>query len=79
MSLNGNVKSIRELTFRAVATNGEIQKGELLYYYLNTFDQRGNKITDNKYNPDGKMDKKYEYSYDSAGNRLEQRQWRGGC
>ena len=53
-NLNGIVTSIRELTYRAVSTNGEIQKGEMLYCYLNTFDQRGNKITDNKYNPDGK-------------------------
>ncbi|MEI6132802.1 MAG: caspase family protein [Bacillota bacterium] len=39
------------------------------------FSKQGNKIVDFKYDPDGKISKKYEYKYDTIGRRIEQNQY----
>ena len=59
LNLNGNVKSIREFSYKVFEKFGDIQKGEAGLSYYNIFSNKGNKIEDNRYNPDGSLDKKY--------------------
>jgi nitrous oxidase accessory protein NosD len=75
LNLNGNIKSIREFSYKAIEKLGDIQKGKAGFFYYNFFSNKGNKIEDNRYNPDGSLVKKYIYKYNSKGNRIEENQF----
>ena len=75
LSLNGNVKIIRERSYQAVEKDGKVEKGELEFSYYNSFNKEGNKVDDIRYTPEGTPDKKYVYSYDTLGRRTEQDQF----
>ncbi len=69
LNLRGQVKSIRESSYPAKENKGEIQLGEMSHYYINTFNEKGNKAEDIQFKPDGTPMKKYVYQYDTLGRR----------
>jgi hypothetical protein len=71
LNLNGNIKSIREFSYKAIEKLGDIQKGKAGFFYYNFFSNKGNKIEDNSYISDGSLIKKFTYKYDDKGNRIE--------
>lgn len=75
LNLNGAVKSIRETSYPAREVKGEVQMGDMEYYYINSFDKRGNKTEDIQFKPDGSQMKKYVYQYDTTGKRTVRLQY----
>ena len=72
--LKGKVKSIREIPYEAVEKFGEVVKGDALGFGKNlqiTFNEKGNKLEENWFNPDGRLDFKWTYKYDDKGNKIE--------
>lgn len=76
LKLNGKVKSIREIPYKAVEKFGEVAKGDALDIIGEnlqiTFNEKGNKLEENWFNPDGRLFSKYTYKYDDKGNKLEE-------
>lgn len=75
--LKGKVKSIREIPYEAVEKFGEVVKGDALGFGKNlqiTFNEKGNKLEENSFNPDGSLYYKatYKYTYDQQGNWTQQ-------
>ena len=73
--LKGKVKSIREIPYEAVEKFGEVVKGDALGFGKNlqiTFNEKGNKLEENWFNPDGRLDFKWTYKYDDKGNQIEE-------
>jgi len=75
LNLNGPVKSIRESSYPAREVKGEVQMGEMEYFYINSFDKRGNKTEDIQFTPSGSQMKKYMYQYDTTGKRTTRLQY----
>jgi len=74
LKLNGKVKSIREIPYKAVEKFGEVVKGDALGFeqiLQITFNEKGNKIESNSFNSDGSLSFKYTYKYDDKGNIIE--------
>ena len=74
LKLNGKVKSIREIPYKAVEKFGEVVKGDALGFeqiLQITFNEKGNKIESNSFNSDGSLSFKYTYKYDDKGNQIE--------
>lgn len=73
-NLRGKVKSLSEISYKAVEKFGEIKTGnrERDSWSENDrliiFDQKGNKIEENIYASDGNLRKKYTFEYDNLGN-----------
>lgn len=75
MNLNGKIKSMKE-TFKTITWNsGSEVKDSIEFYYINEYNTSGNKTSDTKYQPDGKVIKKYSYIYDKEEKRQEQKQF----
>src|SRR5260221_7442170 len=78
MNLKGNVKSVRETSYKAVKKSHVIQKGKRkrespkydrdFYVILN---DKGYKAEENEYNKDGSIYRKFSYLYDDRGNTIE--------
>ncbi len=74
MNLKGSVKSIHEISYQAVIKLGKIQKGEKKRENKNdtdfdlVFDEKGNRLEENYYNPDGTLSVKHIYHYNEKGN-----------
>lgn len=75
LNLNDNIKSIREFSYQAFEKFGDIQKGKTGFSYYNIYNRMGNKVEDNRYNPNGDLEKLYIYKYNNNGNRIEQIQF----
>ena len=74
LKLNGKVKSIREIPYKAVEKFGEVVKGDALGFeqiLQITFNEKGNKIESNSFNSDGSLSFKSTYKYDDKGNKIE--------
>ena len=71
MNLKGEVKLMREIKYKTVEKDGEVQKGERKDSVIYVFNDRGNIIDANSYKPDGSLDWKYTYKYDGYGNKIE--------
>ena len=77
LNLKGKVKSINEFSYEAIEKFGNIKRGkrkrklswDLDEYII--FDNKGNKIEENKYSSDGNLKYKYTYKYDNKGNKIE--------
>ena len=76
LKLNGKVKSIREIPYEAVEIFGEVGMGDVLGIINKnlqiTFNDKGNKLEENWFNPDGSLYRKWTYKYDDKGNKIEQ-------
>ena len=76
LKLKGKVKSIREIPYEAVERFGEVVKGDALDRFGEnlqiTFNENGNEIEINSFNPDGSLFSKYTYKYDDKGNQIEE-------
>ena len=79
-NLKGKVKSITENTYEAVDKFGQIEKGDVLvdssavytdYGRFKIYNEKGNKIEENRYDSDGSLDFKDTYKYDEKGNKIE--------
>lgn len=75
LNLKGNVKSIKQISYKAFDIFGELQKGEVnnvgnSCFYL-TFNENGNEIEKIYYNSDGTVDDKWITKYDEEGNEIE--------
>ena len=75
-NLKGKVKSIKETLYEAVDKFGQIEKGNVLYdaftFPFTIYDEKGNKIEENDYDSDGRLDSKTTYKYDEKGNIIEE-------
>ena len=75
LKLNGKIKSIREIPYEAVEKFGEVVKGDALDRFGKnlqiTFNEKGNKLEENSFNPYGSLFSKYTYKYDDKGNQIE--------
>ena len=75
LKLNGKVKSIRKIPYKAVEKFGEVVKGDALDRFGEnlqiTFNDKGNKIEENLFNSDGRLSFKLTYKYDNKGNKIE--------
>ena len=63
------------LPFEAVEKSGKIVKGErsnMSQNWITTFDEEGQKVEFNKYNPDGSLYYTSTYIYDENGNVIEE-------
>ena len=76
-NLKGKVKSITENTYEAVDKFGQIEKGDILVDssavytddgHFKIYNEKGNKIEENYYNSNGRLDSKYTYEYDKNNN-----------
>ncbi|MDR2292361.1 MAG: hypothetical protein LBE11_02685 [Prevotellaceae bacterium] len=56
--VKGRVKSLREISCRAVEKFGELAKGEINSHTLLKYDAKGNMIDQNDYKSDGSLDGK---------------------
>ena len=76
LKLNGKIKSIREIPYEAVEKFGEVVKEDVLGIVNEnlqiTFNDKGNKLEENWFNPDGSLSLKYTYKYDDKGNQIEE-------
>ena len=79
-NLKGKVKSIKETTYKAIEKFGQIEKGDVLvdssavytdYGRFKIYNEKGNKIEENRYNSDGSLYYKVTYKYDGKGNKIE--------
>ena len=79
-NLKGKVKSIKETTYKAIEKFGQIEKGDVLVdssaVYTDDgrfkiYNEKGNKIEENRYDSDGSLDFKDTYKYDEKGNKIE--------
>lgn len=71
LNLKGKVKSINEKTFQIVHAGDASTSGKIEQWFLNSFNEQGNKILDIKLKPDSTVDKKYSYSYNIEDRREE--------
>lgn len=76
-NLKGKVKSIKETPYDAIEKFGQLEKGDVSYsvFFPSSFtiyNEKGNKIEVNGYNPDGSLYSKTTYKYDEKGNTIEQ-------
>src|SRR3970282_1417296 len=68
LNIYGSVKSITESSYLpSPNAEGVIEKGSLELYYINNFNESGNKTEDDRFNSEGKLDKKYIYKLDKTG------------
>ena len=70
-NLKGKVKSITENTYEAVEKFGQIEKDITISSYFHIYNEKGNKIEENRYNSDGRLDYKSTDKYDEKGNKIE--------
>ncbi|MBK6967357.1 MAG: hypothetical protein IPH20_26545 [Bacteroidales bacterium] len=70
-NLKGKVKTVTEKTYQTVKAGETFIKGRMVQWYLNAFNEQGNKTEDIKYMSDSAVDKKYIYSYNTDGSRKE--------
>ena len=72
-NLKGKVKSYSEFTYEAEERFGKIEKGErdFCFFLKKSYDEKGNKIEENRYYSDGRCRYKYTYKYDEKGNIIE--------
>ena len=75
-NLKGKVKSIKETPYDAIEKFGQLEKGDVSYsvFFPSSFtiyNEKGNKIEVNGYNPDGSLYSKTTYKYDEKGNKIE--------
>jgi hypothetical protein len=72
LNLKGKVKTLTEIEYKVSPNTGKIKEGDMLYKYIYSFNENGNLIETNSYDPDGNLDGKYTYSYDNIkGNKTE--------
>ena len=72
LNLRGRVKSLTEIEYKVLPNYGKIQEGDIIYKYIYFFNENGNLIETNSYDPDGNLDGKYIYAYDNKkGNKTE--------
>ena len=79
-NLKGKVKSIKETPYDAIEKFGQLEKGDVSYsvFFPSSFtiyNEKGNKIEVNGYNPDGSLYSKTTYKYDEKGNKIEQNKY----
>ena len=76
-NLKGKVKSITENTYEAVEKFGQIEKDITISSYFHIYNEKGNKIEENDYDSDGRLDEKYtyKYEYDKNNNWTQQVQY----
>ena len=74
-NLKGKVKSIKETLYEAVDKFGQIEKGDVLNNYFNIYNEKGNKIEENRYDSDGSLYFKDTYKYDEKGNKIEENRY----
>ena len=75
-NLKGKVKSIKENTYEAVEKFGKIEKGNVFYDGFSSpstiiYNEKRDKIEQNNYNSDSRLDSKTTYKYDEKGNNIE--------
>ena len=78
-NLLGNVKSVRQTSFKALEKFGKLTKGDRYGYgdgdgYV-LYNDEGNIIEQNEYNSDGSLSFKHTYTYDNKGNMIEQNRY----
>jgi len=72
LNLKGRVKTLTEIEYKVLPNTGKIQEGDMMYKYIYSFNENGNFIESDSYNPDGSLDGKYIYAYDNKkGNKTE--------
>jgi hypothetical protein len=82
MKLNGKVKSIKEISYKAKDDFGEIKKGVRARRdfwkedYIIVFNNKGNKIEEKKYSTDGGLKEKIIYKYNGNTNKTEERYYK---
>ena len=71
-NLKGKVKILTEIEYKISPNIGKIKEGDMLYKYIYSFNETGNIIETNSYDPEGNLDGKYVYTYDNnKGNKTE--------
>ncbi|HXB13940.1 MAG TPA: hypothetical protein VNZ45_18265, partial [Bacteroidia bacterium] len=73
--LKGSTRSLREVSFTALNSQGKAQKGEELKKVQYLFDSKKNLVEMDEYNPDGEIDERYTTNYDEGGNLVEETQY----
>ena len=59
LKLNGKVKSLKEILYEAMIKSGEVVKGDVLTNEQIIFNEKGNKLEENNFNPDGSLSSKH--------------------
>lgn len=85
MNLEGRVKSVELISYRAITENGETIKQERAidpndYYYFNKhfiFNENGYKMEEQWYSNDNEFSSKTTYKYDASGNMIELEEYLG--
>jgi len=72
LNLNGKVKILTEIEYKILPNIGKIKEGDMLNKFIYSFNEKGNIIETNLYDPDDNLDGKYSYTYDNnKGNKTE--------
>ncbi len=72
LNLKGKVKILTEIEYKISPNIGKIKEGDMLYKYIYSFNEKGNLIETNSYDPDGNLDGKYTYTNDNLkGTKIE--------
>lgn len=66
-NLNGKIGTIKENFYKIDKDNSS----SMVHYFVNIFNEQGNRTVDKKYLPGDKLDKIYNYSYDNMNRRTE--------
>jgi len=75
--LKGKVKTLTQFTYQAIYRFGKIEKGEpsaspLAENFQMIYNEKGNKIEENRLNSDGSLSENYISKYDENGNKIEE-------
>ena len=74
------IKKTTESWYGAIDKFGEIEKGTLYRKHTYKYDEKGNKIEENKYDRDGNLYYKltYKYEFDAVGNWIKKTEFKKG-
>jgi hypothetical protein len=70
--LKGKVKSVKEVTYRAVDKFGQIHKGEIIERRTNKYNNKGHLTEQFKMEDEESNTKTFTYKYDNNGKRIEE-------
>lgn len=69
-NLKGKVMTLTETAYSIIEKSGEVQKGNFVSKFNYKYDNKGDKIEEKLYNPDGSLTQKSTYEYDESGNQI---------
>ena len=75
LELKGNVKSIREIVYKAKESFVRVEKGDINANKYILFNEEGNKIEENSYNSEGSLVYRRIYKYDDKGSKIEEKKY----